>query len=202
VIFGVFILVAACNNSQPAAPPQPASPAPMQLPPQPAPVAQPQVAVPAPPPATPLVPVAEPVAEPATPKKGSSSGGSINAPLPGKGTTGDELIGNYKCSIESKKLSIGPIKPPPFGCKIYRSEGGDLKISSTSDGAGSMKGNITDPKSGGFFVSGQYEAAGNKLGIKSRMKLTSPGNYKGKGQGVFNEDKSSKIDYTMTMKRQ
>lgn len=203
-VLGAFVFVAACDSGQPAPPPPQNIPqVPMQMPPQVAPPVQPQVAVPAPPPATPLIPVGdEPAVEPETPKKGTSTGGSIDAPLPGKGTTGDELIGNYSCSIESKQLSLGPIKPPPFGCKIFRSESGDLKMASTSDGAGSMKGNISDPKEGGFFVSGKYEMGGNTLAVKSRLKLVSPGKYKGKGRGVFNDDKSSKIDYQMTMTRQ
>lgn len=203
-VLSTLVFVAACESGQPAPVPQPVPQAvPMQMPPQVTPPPVPQVAVPVPPPATPLIPVSDtPAVEPETPKKGTSSGGSVDAPLPGKGTSGDELLGNYSCSIESKQLSIGPIKPPPFGCKITRSQSGELKMASSSEGAGSMKGTVTDPKEGGFFVSGKYEMSGNTLAIKSRMKLVSPGKYKGSGRGVFNDDKSNKIDYKLTMTRQ
>jgi len=204
VVFGALLLAAGCNSGQPAAQPAQNVPqVPAQAPPQAVPApAQPVVTAPPAPPATPLIPVPDaPAAAPATPKKGTSSGGGIDAKLPGKGTSGDELIGNYSCAINSKKLSIGPIKPPPFGCKIFRSQSGDLKISSSSDGAGSMKGSVNDQTEAGFFVNGKYEMAGNSLAIKARMKLAGAGKYSGKGRGRFNDDKSSQIDYTLTMTR-
>ncbi len=202
-VLGVSVLAAACNSSQPAPPPPQNVPqAPMQVPPQPVP-AQPQVAVPPPPPATPLIPVPDATATaPTTAKKGTSSGGSIDAPLPGKGTSGDELIGNYSCAINSKQLSIGPIKPPPFGCKIFRSQSGELKVSSSSEGAGSMKGNVSDQTEAGFFINGKYEVSGNSLAIKARLKVAGAGKYSGKGRGRLNNDKSNQIDYKLTMTRQ
>jgi hypothetical protein len=162
---------------------------------------QPAPVVPAAPPATPLVPIGEPTTEVAqpTPKKG---GGSIDAPLPGKKTEGDELVGNYQCNLDSKKLKLGPFKAPPFGCKIFKAGDGSLKVASTSEGAGSMKGNVKDQTVAGFFIVGSYTIAGNKLDIKARMKLKGAGKYVGSGRGRFNDDKSEQIGYTLTMTRQ
>ncbi len=164
------------------------------------PTAQPPVAsAPAAPPATPLIPVDEPTESEPTPRKGRAG---IDAPLPGQKTPGDELIGNYQCKLDAKQLKIGPFKAPPFGCKIYKAGDGSLKVSSTSDGAGSMKGNIKDSTAVGFFITGNYTIAGNKMAIKARMKLKGAGKYVGRGRGRFNDDKSEQFGYTLTMTRQ
>jgi hypothetical protein len=141
-----------------------------------------------------------PAATPSTAKKGSGSG-SIDKPLSGNATSGDELIGNYSCAIDSKQLSIGPFKAPPFGCKIYRSQDGALKVSSSSEGAGSMKGDIKDQTVTGFFVNGKYDLSGNAMAIKAKMKLSGAGKYTGSGRSRFNDDKSNQIDYKLTMTR-
>lgn len=210
-VLGFLIALSACNNNsgQPAqqavqtAPQQAAPPA--QATPAQA-VTQPtQVETAAQPPATPLIPVNEEpaaAAEPTTTKKTARAKSSnIDKPLPGTATDGNELIGNYSCAVISKKLSIGPFKAPPFGCKIYRAQNGALKIASSSEGAGSMKGNITDNTQAGFFIQGKYELSGNTLVIKARMKLAGVGKYSGNGRGRFNDDKSNQINYKLTLTR-
>jgi hypothetical protein len=206
-MLGALFLVTACNNGQQAPAPQPMLTVPPQVPmqvaPVPTPVPQPQVAVPTPPPPTPLIPVndAPPVEEPKH-HSGGGGVGNIDKPLPGKETPGDELIGAYTCSMDSKKLTIGPFKAPPFGCRIYRSQSDNsLKIGSSSEGAGSLKGDVTDQTAAGFFVNAKYELSGNKLAVKAKMKLSGVGKYAGSGRGRFNDDKSNEIDYKLTMTR-
>jgi hypothetical protein len=193
-VMAIFI----CSCNEPAsAPPPPVAQAPATPPPPPVQIQAP-AAVPTAPPATPLVPVGDAPAteesEP-TPRKGDS----IDTPLKGPATPGDELVGNYSCDIDSKKLSIGPFKTPPFWCKIFKAGDGSLKLASTSEGAGSMKGDIKDSTAEGFFVIGKYLMAGNSLAIKVKMKLKGPGKYSGKGRGRFNDDKTNAIDYILTM---
>ena len=203
---GALMFIVACNNNNQAAQQPAQTAAPAQVAPA-APVvpAAPAVTTPTAPPATPLIPISdEPAtAEPSTPRKstGSGAGSGIDKKLPGSETSGDELIGNYSCAVDSKQLSIGPFKAPPFGCKIYRTGDGSLKISSSSEGAGSFKGNVTDQTAAGFFVTGKYEIAGNTLVIKARMALAGAGKYSGKGRGRFNDDKSTQINYKLTMTR-
>ena len=212
-----LVLVTGCNNQQeqqlpqtpalPQAQPQlPAAP-PIQTPPVAAPgvplAAAPAVAVAPTPPATPLIPVGDidetPAPAASTAKK--KLGGGIDKPLPGPATSGDELVGGYTCQINSKKLQIGPIKLPPFGCRIYKSSDGTLRIGSTSQGAGSLKGTVQDQTAVGFFISGKYEMSGNSLQIKAKMKLSGATQYVGNGRGRLNNDKKTQITYKLTMTR-
>jgi hypothetical protein len=144
-----------------------------------------------------------PVEEPKHSSGKGSGVGNIDKALPGAKTPGDELIGSYTCAMDSKQLSIGPFKAPPFGCRIYRAQSDDsLKIGSTSEGAGSLKGDVTDQTITGFFVNAKYELSGNKMAVKAKMKASDGGKkYVGKGRGRFNDDKSSDIDYKLTMTR-
>ncbi len=209
IVFGALLMVtiAACNTQQPPQPqPVPTIPpqVPMQVAPVPTAIPAPQVVVPPPPPATPLVPVGDtpPVEQPKSGGKSGGGVGSIDKPLTGPKTEGDELIGAYSCAVDSKQLSIGPFKAPPFGCRIYRSQSDNsLKIGSTSEGAGSMKGDVTDQTATGFFVNAKYELSGNTMAIKAKMKLSGAGKYAGKGRSRFNDDKTSDIDYKFTMTR-
>jgi hypothetical protein len=206
-VLGALFLVAACDSGQPPAPqPLPQVPVPMQVAPMPTPPvqAQPQVVVPPPPPATPLIPVSDtpPAAEPKHSSGKGTGVGNIDKALPGPKTPGDELIGPYTCAIDSKKLTIGPFKAPPFGCRIYRSQSDDsLKIGSSSEGAGSLKGDVTDQTAVGFFVNAKYDLSGNKMAIKAKMKLSGADQYVGKGRGRFNDDKKEEIEYKLTMTR-
>lgn len=187
---------ASCNNNEAAQAP---APPPQAVAPAPAPAAPPPAAVPAQPPATPLVPVAEGNNTGVTAPSTGGGGGkvSIDKALPGAKTSGDELLGNYSCAVDAKQLKLGPFKAPPFGCRIFKA-GDDLKVASTAEGAGSIKGTVQDPSEGGFFITGKYEVAGNALAIKARMKKKGD-TYAGSGRGRFNDDKSTQMNYTLTM---
>ncbi len=195
MVVASLTVFASCNNNEaaqaPAPPPQAVAPAPAPPPPP--------AAVPAQPPATPLVPVGEGSnTGVAAPSAGSGGGkASIDKALPGAKTSGDELLGNYSCAIDAKQLKLGPFKAPPVGCKIFKA-GDTLKVASTAEGAGSIKGTVQDPSESGFFITGQYEVAGNALTIKARMTGTGD-KYVGKGRGRFNDDKTTQINYTLTM---
>jgi hypothetical protein len=202
-----LVLAVGCNSSQQAqpaqlAPQQPVAPPQQVMPVQPAPAAQ-VAAAPAAPPPTPLTPVGDTVETPAPSSSGKKigSGGNIDKPLPGTATSGDELIGAYTCRIDSKKLQIGPIKMPPFGCKIFKAGDGSLKVASTAEGAGSLKGNVKDHTAAGFFVTGKFEFGGNSMAIKAKMKLKGVGKYEGNGRGRLNDDKAAQISYKLTMTR-
>lgn len=209
-----LVLVTGCNSQQEQQLPQsPALPQAQTQLPAAAPAASgvPQAASPvaaaAPavqtPPATPLIPVGDidntPAPSVSTGKKVGSGG--IDKKLPGPATSGDELVGGYTCQINSKKLQIGPIKLPSFGCRIYKASDGSLKVGSTSQGAGSLKGNVQDQTAVGFFIAGKYEMGGNSLSIKAKMKLSGATKYVGNGRGRLNNDKSTQIKYTLTMTR-
>ncbi len=202
----IWFLATACNSEQP--PVQPVQVAP-QIPVQP-PVAPVAPVAPAAPvePATDTAPAAapalvpEPTPTPSTPKKSTGTSTNIDKPLPGKETSGEELIGNYMCAIDSKQLQLGPFKAPPFGCKITPTGDGGLRLSSTSDSSGSIKGTIQNQTDAGFFVNANYEMAGNALKIKARMTVAGPGKYSGSGQSTINDDKSTKISYKLTMTKQ
>ncbi len=200
---GAFLLLTACKDQQPAPPAQ--TPPPAQVAPAaPAvPTAPVQAAAPAAPPATPLIPVDDtpPAVAPITAPKSTGAGAGIDKAIPGKETSGDELIGNYACAVDSKQLSLGPFKVPPFGCKIFRSGDGSLKIASSAEGAGSFKGSVANQTAAGFFVNARYEVAGNSLVIKARMTTAGAGKYAGRGRGRFNDDKSNQINYKLTMTR-
>ena len=207
-ILASIILVAACNNSDQASQQQQLQPAPQQQvapPQQVAPVQAAPVATTTAPPATPLMPVGDTVDSPSdssSSSKGSTGGkANIDKPLPGQATSGDELLGAYSCRIDSKQLQIGPIKLPPFGCKIFKAGDGSLKVGSTSDGAGSIKGDVKDQTAAGFFITGKFEMSGNNLAIKARMQTKGVGKYVGSGRSRLNDDKSAQISYTLTMTR-
>ena len=202
-LLGALMFLVACNsNEQSAQPVQTAPPAQVAPAVPTVPAAPTAVAAPAAPPATPLIPISdEPAVAAPAPKKSTGSGSSIDKKLPGSETSGDELIGNYSCDVNSKQLSIGPFKTPPFGCKIYRAGDGSLKVASSAEGAGSFKGNVNNQTAAGFFINGKYEIAGNALTIKSRLTTSGVGKYSGKGEGKFNDDKSNKIKYTISMTR-
>jgi hypothetical protein len=199
LVLGVLaaLFVIGCTAAEPAPAPQPAPP--------PMPIAQPApIPVPAPvvaPPATPLTPVAEEVAADDDPVKPRGSGvAGVDKPLPGKDTTGEELLGNYTCKVDVKGMSLGPFKLPGVGCRIFKADDGAVKLGPVSKSVGSLRGNISDSTSAGFFVTGAYTFPGNKLAIKSRMKRKGTSNeYSGKGRGMLNGDKSNKIQYTMSM---
>ena len=192
------VLFCSCNAQQEAPlPPATQQPtAPQAIPPQPiapAPAPAPIVAAL---PATPLVPV---VAEPDTKSTGKIKKGivGIDKPLPGKETSGDELVGNYTCTIKTGDLPLG-ISPPPSGCKIYKAGDGSLKMGSNGNG---ITGDVTSPKASGFFIIGKYQLPGNKFNIKARMSRKGVGNFSGKGRGVLNGNKAKAIKYTLTMKK-
>ena len=145
------------------------------------------------------MPIDEGGNEVAEPSKGGGKGGSIDKPLPGEETGGDELLGNYTCQVDSKKLQLGPFKTPPFGCKIFKAGDGKLKVASSAEGAGSIKGSVTDSTAAGFFINGKYEVAGNNLKIRARMKRKDEKKYVGRGRGRFNDDKANQINYKLTM---
>jgi hypothetical protein len=198
----IAIPISGCNSGQPEPAPQAVQVPQVQIAPpvQQAPVVQPVAA----PPPTPLLPLAEEVAE----TKGSSGISSklpkvdgVDVPLPGKQTEGDELIGNYACVLDAKDLPLGPFKLPALGCRIYRADDGSLNLGPTSRGIAGIRGTIQNPTEAGFFVTGGYKFPGNELGIKVRMQRK-PGAqvvYSGKGRGMLNDDKNTKKDYTLTM---
>lgn len=194
------LLLVSCDSGQPAAPVPVPQPVQMPVAPPPPPPPPPQVVVP---PATPLLPVA--AAEPAQPaaKGGGGKGDGVDKPLPGKGTTGDELVGIYSCKLDADALPTGPFKLPQFGCRIYKSDSGALKLGPSSRGIAALNGDITDPTAAGFFVTGGYKFPGNDLKIKARMQLKAgtPIQYVGKGRGALNDSKDTKIAYTLTMIR-
>lgn len=199
-----------CNTGEQAEPVQTVAPAQIPsapVPPQPAVAPQPATPEVVTPPATPLVPIGETVAETSSGSSGSGSSGgkeSIDKPLPGKTTTGDELVGNYSCNVDAKGLPLGPFKLPAFGCRIYKSsDDGSLKVGPTAQSAASMNGSISDSTAAGFFIVGQYTFPGNKLGIKARMKLKPGGKvqYSGNGRGRLNDDKKTSINYSLVMTR-
>ena len=193
----VEVVVFGCNNE-----PQPLPQLPQAMVPQPV-VAQPVVAPPVvqtpPPPQTPLVPIAEPVADTAG-KTGTGGGGGIDKAITGPKTTGDELVGNYSCAITSKEFPFG-LNPPPSGCRIYKAGDGSLKIGPVGRQAG-ISGSIGDPKAAGFHVVGTYNLSPIKLDIKARMLRKGVGKFSGKGRGVLNGDKANQINYTLTMTQQ
>ncbi len=168
------------------------------IPQQPQPVAAP---VPVAPPPTPLTPVIEET--PTTGgKKPRPGGGGIDRRIPGPATEGDEHIGAYSCQVTSKKLSLGPLKLPSFGCRIFRANDGTLKIGSSSSNTASMRGSIKDSTPLGFFVVGSFNFPGNKLAIKTRMVRRAGAKvYKGKGRGRLNNNKANVIQYNLTMTR-
>jgi hypothetical protein len=167
--------------------------------PAPAPAAQPAA-----PPPTPLIPISD-VQEEETAETPKGKGGKfagIDKALPGPETPGDELVGNYSCSLDGKGLSLGPLKLPAFGCRIYRADDGTLRLGPTSRSATSLSGKITDTKATGFFISGTYNFPGNKMDVKARMKRQgTSNNFSGRGRGRLNEDKANQITYTLTMTR-
>ena len=173
-------------------PPQPPAPAPQPVAPVVAPTAP---APPAEPPPTPLIPVLE------EKKTGKAKTDTVDKPLPGPTTSGEELLGNYTCRLDSGELKIGPLKLPGFGCRIYKAGDGSLKVGSTAQGAASISGNLTNPTAAGFFIQGGYQLPGNKISLKARM-VRSAGpkvQFKGNGRGTVNDDKSHKIEYSLTM---
>jgi hypothetical protein len=145
------------------------------------------------------MPIGESDDQVAVPSKGGGGAG-IDKALPGIETSGDELLGNYSCKVDAKKLQLGPFKAPPFGCKIQKSGDGSLKVASSSEGTGSMTGTVKDSTAVGFFIVGKYEVAGNTLAIKARMKRQGvEDKFVGRGRGRFNDDKSNQINYKLTM---
>ncbi|MCP4675805.1 MAG: hypothetical protein GY854_09930 [Deltaproteobacteria bacterium] len=189
--------------------PAPVVQAPMPMPAPPPPVQQPvpqPVAAPVAPPPTPLVPVGDDidkVPEDNKPKPKWKKVDGIDKPIPGKATEGDELIGAYFCNLNSKELSLGPIKLPQFGCRIYRADDGKLRVGSSSSSIAKLRGTVESPTALGFFITGKYKFPGNAFKIKTRMKLK-PGAkvvYSGKGRGTLNDDKKSKKKFTLVMTR-
>ncbi len=206
VMFSVLVslLISGCDSGQQTSVPVVQPPAPQPMPPVPQPVAVAPVA----PPPTPLVPIAEAVEEQSANKGGrqakrKSGGDSIDKPLPGNKTGGDELVGNYSCKLNSKDLPLGPFKLPGFGCRIFRANNGDLRIGPSSPGIAAIRGKIDNPTDTGFFIAGGYQFPGNKLSIKVRMKRKAGAKpeYAGKGRGMLNKDKSTKKEYTFEMKK-
>lgn len=168
---------------------------PIQAPQPVAPVAAPPPAPPAEPPPTPLIPVIE------DKKEGQAQTDKVDKPLPGETVSGDDLLGNYSCRLDSAELKLGPLKLPEFGCRIFKAQDGSLKVGSTASGATSINGDVTSPTEGGFFIEGGYQLPGNKISLKTRM-IKSGGEkaqFTGNGRGTLNDDKSHKIKYSLTM---
>lgn len=191
-------LAAGCNEPQP-------QPMPVQPPQQVAPV-QPMVQQPAPPPPTPLIPLAaaEPEkkadSEPGRSTGGGAGGANVDKEIKGPETSGDELLGNYTCQMDIKglKLPLG-MKLPGFGCRVYKASDGTVMIGPSSQGVASLKGSISEPKATGFFIIGGYKFPGNEFSIKVRMLRKGAGTFSGAGRASLNDDKKTKISYTLTM---
>ena len=185
----LFVLVLGCDLFSEEQAPAPVQPPPAPVQPTPLPVAEPP---PAPqPPATPLAAVEKET-------KSSGGGGSIDKPLPGNKTNGDELLGNYTCKLQSKDLPFG-LQPPGTGCRIFRDGKDNLRIGPTDRDSG-LQGNIQDTKTSGFFVVGKYEMVGNTLSIKARMKKKGAKKYSGNGRGRLNDSKGKQqINYMLIM---
>ncbi|MCK9522665.1 MAG: hypothetical protein M0R76_06395 [Proteobacteria bacterium] len=194
--FTTLFFLSACDLIQGAAP-------------QPAPVPEvvPETVAPPAPPRTELTPVAaaavdtgEEEAQPeakagGTAKKPASS--NVDAPIAGPSTEGDELLGNYTCTITSDDFPLG-IAPPATGCRITRTGEGTLQVGPT--GAVGMRGTISDPKAAGFYVIGAYTLGPlGKFDVKARMLKKSDKQYSGTGNGVLNDNKEKQMKFTMTM---
>jgi hypothetical protein len=157
------------------------------------------------PPPTPLVPIEEEDDDDedgkkvAKKKKGEGSG--VCKSIPGPETNGEELLGNYLCQLDTKDLPLG-IKPPPVGCRIGTTADGSLAVMPTSRSAASMRGPITETKAAGFRVDGTYAFAGNKMRIGACMMRKGAGKFRGRGQGVLNKNRASRIKFTLTMTKQ
>ncbi len=194
-------LAAGCNEPQPQPMPQP-------MPVQPPAPVQPAVAQPAPPPPTPLVPLtaAEPVQQPGAKSSRSTSGGgggaNVDKEIKGPETSGDELLGNYACNMDLKglKLPLG-MKLPSFGCRIYRASDGTVKLGPSSQSVASLQGTIQDPKATGFFMVGGYKFPGNEFRVKTRMIRKGAGTFSGAGRATLNDDKKTKVKYTLSMEK-
>ncbi len=206
-VLAAFVILG-CDSGQQTEFPGVMQAPPAQIPPvqNPVPVAAPPqpVAAPATPPPTPLMPVAEASKTTDNTKRSKGKGDTVDKPLPGPKTPGDELVGNYSCKLNSKGLPLGPFKLPAFGCRIFKADDGGLKLGPTSRSIATLRGTIKDSTAAGFFVIGGYKFPGNNLSIKARMQRKPGGKavYSGKGRGMLNKDKSSKIQYTLTMTRQ
>jgi hypothetical protein len=187
---------------QPGAPQLPGAPGviPPGVPPTVAPVLPPAA-----PPPTPLIPISEATEEDDLANKPKGKGGKfggIDKALPGLETPGDELVGNYSCRVDGKGLSLGPLKLPEFGCRIYRADDGTLRLGPTSRSATSIAGKVTDTKATGFFILGTFKFPGNKMDIKARMKRKGVSNeFSGRGRGRLNDDKQNQIKYNLIMKK-
>jgi hypothetical protein len=188
--------IASCKAQEPA--PQPIAVAPVM------PAPQPQVP---PPPPTPLVPVLQEVAAPPQPSssagKATGGGANVDAKIQGPTTSGEELIGQYSCSLDSKKVNLPlGVKLPPFNCRIYQAADGTLKLGPTAQGMASVTGNISDPKAAGFHVVGKATFAGQTMNIKMRMVRKGADTFSGSGKGSMNDDKKSDVTYTLSMTKQ
>ncbi|MFO8070233.1 MAG: hypothetical protein R6V85_00040 [Polyangia bacterium] len=154
------------------------------------------------PPPTPLVPIEEEDDDDEKIVKKKKGGGSVICKsIPGPETNGEELLGNYLCQLDTKDLPLG-IKPPPVGCRIGTTADGSLAVMPTSRSAASMRGPITETKAAGFRVDGTYAFAGNKMRIGACMMRKGAGKFRGRGQGVLNKNRASKIKFTLTMTKQ
>lgn len=171
-----------------------------------APVAAPAPVAPvvAAPPRTDLIPVVQEEAEvdtsaQKTPSKnpGKKAGDDVDKEIKGPAIEGDELLGNYTCTITSSEFPMG-LNPPPSGCRIFRGAEGNLRIGPTNRGLG-LQGQITDPKEAGFHVNGSYNIGIGKFKVKARMLKKGEGNYKGNGNGYLNDNKDNKMKYQLTI---
>lgn len=184
-----------CNAQEPA--PQPIAVAPVM------PAPQPQAP---PPPPTPLIPVLQETAVPqpsGSPGKASGGSANVDAKIQGPGTSGEELIGQYSCSLDSKKVNLPlGVKLPPFNCRIYQAADGALKLGPTAQGMASVTGNISDPKAAGFHVVGKATFAGQSMNIKMRMVRKGADTFSGSGKGSMNDDKKAEVTYTLVMTKQ
>ncbi|MCU0663948.1 MAG: hypothetical protein MUC50_16680 [Myxococcota bacterium] len=197
-LIGIVALVGCNAQEQPV--PQPIAVAPVM--PVPQPIPQPQMT---PPPPTPLLPVVQEEPQPATGsgKGGGGGGGNVDAKIKGPATSGEELIGAYSCTLDSKKIDLPlGIKLPPFGCRIYQGGDGTLKLGPTSQSIASVAGTITDPKAAGFHVVGKATFANQTMGIKVRMVRKGVDTFSGSGKGAMNDDKKSAVSYTLVMTKQ
>lgn len=190
-----FVSFVGCKAEEPA----PIAVAPVM----PAPQAMPQPQV-MPPPPTPLMPIVQEVAVPAKATGGSGGGGgNVDAKIKGPATTGEELLGNYSCALDSKKVDFPlGVKLPPFNCRIYQAGDGTLKLGPTSQSMASVSGTITDPKAAGFHVVGKATFANQSLGIKMRMVRKGVDKFEGSGKGAMNDAKKSMVTYTLVMTKQ
>ena len=145
-------------------------------------------------PETPLVPIVPPSSE-------ASPVGSAGRSSPVQSDDGAVLIGNYSCDLSAEDLPLGPFKLKGFGCRIFKTDDGVLRLGRTSKGLAGLQGEIRRPTENGFFLTGVFKFPGNGLTIATEMKLRQGGDvvYQGRGTGTLNSADGSRKSFELIM---